>query len=150
MLWLLSLAGLILLLVAGDFLVKGAVNLSLNVGIPTIIISLTVVAFGTSAPELLIAITAILEHKPGIALGNVVGSNTANVLFVLGIPALMIGFKKAKSDAKGTYLFMFFASLIFIALSFTGGFGIWQGFVLLGLLIYFLKQNFSDAQSHMS
>ncbi|MEM7659128.1 MAG: sodium:calcium antiporter, partial [Bacteroidota bacterium] len=74
--------GLVLLLVAGDLLVRGAVNLSLRVGIPALIVSLTIVAFGTSAPELLISISAIYDGVPGLALGNVVGSNVANVLLV--------------------------------------------------------------------
>ena len=85
--------GLIILLAAGDFLVKGAVNLALRLGIPAFIVSLTVVAFGTSAPELLISVKAVLEDAPGIALGNVVGSNIANVLMVLGVPALFLGFR---------------------------------------------------------
>ena len=81
--------GLALLVGAGDALVRGAVALSLRWDIPAIIVSATVVAFGTSAPELLISIEAALEGAPGIALGNVVGSNIANVLMVLGIPALI-------------------------------------------------------------
>ena len=71
--WLLSGLGLLILLLAGDALVKGAVNLSLRLGVPALIVSLTIVAFGTSAPELLIAISAILDDAPGLALGNVVG-----------------------------------------------------------------------------
>ena len=70
--WLLSAIGLVILLLAGDALVKGAVNLSLRLGVPALIVSLTIVSFGTSAPELLIAIRATLDHAPGIALGNVV------------------------------------------------------------------------------
>ena len=85
--WLLAALGLVILLRAGDAVVKGAVNLSLRIGIPAVIVSLTIVAFGTSAPELLIAISAVDDHAPGIALGNVVGSNTANILLVLGVPA---------------------------------------------------------------
>ena len=82
--------GLVILVGAGDALVRGAVALSLQLGIPAIIISATVVAIGTSAPELLISVQAALEDAPGIALGNVVGSNIANVLLVLGIPALIV------------------------------------------------------------
>ena len=91
MVWLQALLGLIVLLVAGDLLVRGAVNFSLKIKIPAFIVSLTVVALGTSAPELLVAIRAILDNSPGIALGNVVGSNIANVFLVLGIPALIAG-----------------------------------------------------------
>ena len=103
--------GLVILLLAGDSLVKGAVNLSLRVGIPALIVSLTIVAFGTSAPELLIAIQAALENAPGIALGNVVGSNTANVLLVLGVPALMATLHTAECDTRRTYIFMLLAGV---------------------------------------
>ncbi len=90
--------GLLILLLAGDALVRGAVNLALRLGIPALIVSLTIVAFGTSAPELIISIQAVLEDAPGIALGNVVGSNTANVLLVLGVPALMKGLQTGAHD----------------------------------------------------
>ena len=73
MVWLMLILGLVILLVAGDLLVRGAVNLSLRLGIPALIVSLTIVAFGTSAPELIISIKATLEGVAGIAMGNVVG-----------------------------------------------------------------------------
>ena len=62
--------GLVILIFAGDALVKGAVNLALRLGIPALVVSLTVVAFGTSAPELLVSVQAILEGAPGLALGS--------------------------------------------------------------------------------
>ncbi|MEM9580010.1 MAG: sodium:calcium antiporter, partial [Pseudomonadota bacterium] len=98
MAWLLCGLGLVILLLAGDALVKGAVNLSLRMGVPALIVSLTIVAFGTSAPELLIAINSVLENKPDIAMGNVVGSNTANILLVLGVPALLATMHTADCD----------------------------------------------------
>jgi len=70
----------------------------LKLGIPAFIVSLTVVAFGTSAPELLVAVQSALEGAPGIAFGNVVGSNTANVLLVLGMPAMISGMDPQGSD----------------------------------------------------
>ena len=101
--WLLSGLGLLILLLAGDALVRGAVNLSLRMGVPALIVSLTIVAFGTSAPELLIAISAIKENAPGIALGNVVGSNTANILLVLGVAGLAVdACTPANATAAGT------------------------------------------------
>jgi len=146
--WLLCGIGLVILLAAGDCLVKGAVNLSLRIGIPALIVSLTIVAFGTSAPELLIAINATLKDSSGLAIGNVVGSNTANVLLVLGVPALLKSLDTSKCDTKLTYYYMMFASLVFIALAFTGGFGIWQGAVLLLMLAIFLLKNLKDANAH--
>ena len=88
--WLMVAAGLVLLLLAGDALVKGAVNLALRLGIPALIVSLTVVAFGTSAPELLVSVDAILKGTPGIALGNVVGSNIFNIGLILGGTAVIL------------------------------------------------------------
>lgn len=82
-------AGLVLLFFAGDYLVKGAVGLAKNLGIPALLIGLTIVAFGTSAPELFVALQSALSGVPDIATGNVVGSNIANVLLVMGLPALM-------------------------------------------------------------
>ena len=81
-------AGLVLLVFAGDFLVKGAAGLAENLGIPPLIIGLTIVAFGTSAPELMVSLQSALSGAPDIAVGNVVGSNIANILLVMGIPAL--------------------------------------------------------------
>ena len=82
-------AGLVLLVVFGDILVRGASDMSYRLGIPPLIVGLTVVAFGTSAPELVVSVKAALDGLPGIAIGNVVGSNIANILLVLGLPAII-------------------------------------------------------------
>jgi len=140
--------GLVLLLLAGDALVRGAVNLGLRLGIPALIISLTVVAFGTSAPELFIAIKAALEGFPGIALGNVVGSNTANILLVLGLPAMMAGINTAECDCRKTYVFMLIATVVFIALAFLGPLFIWHGIILLALLAFMLTESYLATQRH--
>jgi len=139
--------GLVILLLAGDVLVKGAVNLSLRLGIPALIVSLTVVAFGTSAPELLIGIKSVLDGVPGLALGNVVGSNTANVLLVLGVPALMAGLA-AGSDTRRTYMFMIFGTLLFIMLAFMGPFTWWHGIILLAVLFFVLFDAARAAHAH--
>jgi cation:H+ antiporter len=139
--------GLVILLLAGDVLVKGAVNVSLRLGIPALIVSLTVVAFGTSAPELLISIKSILDGVPGLALGNVVGSNTANVLLVLGVPALISGLT-AESDTRRSYLFMIAGTLVFIALSFAGPITWWHGIILLAMLVVVLGDSVRAANAH--
>lgn len=125
-----AILGLVILLLAGDVLVKGAVNLALRLGIPALIVSLTIVAFGTSAPELLISIQSILDGVPGLALGNVVGSNTANVLLVLGVPALLAGLA-ATSDTRREYTFMMAGTVLFIGLCFLGPLTWWHGAILL-------------------
>jgi cation:H+ antiporter len=146
--WLLSVLGLVILLLAGDALVRGAVNLSLRVGIPALIVSLTIVAFGTSAPELLIAIQAVHENADGIALGNVVGSNTANILLVLGLPALMRALHTSECNTRKNYIFMIAASVLFIALAFVGTFTWVSGVVLLLALFGVLCTAFREAQAH--
>ncbi len=140
--------GLVILLLAGDALVKGAVNLSLRMGIPALIVSLTIVAFGTSAPELLISIQAALDGVPGIALGNVVGSNTANVLLVLGIPALITVIHSSTHDTRKSYVIMLGATLLFIALAFRGVFDWIAGLVMLAVMAAILWDSVRDALCH--
>lgn len=82
--------GLILLLSGAEFLVRGASRLARSFGIPSLVIGLTVVAFGTSAPELAVSVKSALAGQSGMALGNVVGSNVFNVLFILGLAALIL------------------------------------------------------------
>jgi cation:H+ antiporter len=140
--------GLAILLLAGDSLVKGAVNLALRLGIPALIVSLTVVAFGTSAPELLISVQAVLEDVPGLALGNVVGSNTANILLVLGVPALLTGLATSDCDSRHNYVTMLAATVLFMALATTGTFGWWQGLILLAGLTFMLTLAARQALAH--
>ncbi len=146
--WLYSALGLVILLLAGDALVRGAVNLSLRIGVPALIVSLTIVAFGTSAPELLIAVQAVHENADGIAMGNVVGSNTANILLVLGIPAILRTLHTSECNTRRNYIFMICASLLFIALAFVGTFTWLSGVVLLTVLASILYSAFRDARAH--
>lgn len=146
--WALLALGLVILLLAGDALVKGAVNLSLRLGVPALIVSLTIVAFGTSAPELLISISAVLDGVPGIALGNVVGSNTANILLVLGIPALLATMHTSECKTHKSYIFMIGASVLFIALAFRGVFDWIAAVVLLAALAFMLFDSFREAGQH--
>lgn len=146
--WIFTGLGLVLLLLAGDSLVKGAVNMSLRLGVPALIVSLTIVAFGTSAPELLISIQAIWDDVPGLALGNVVGSNTANVLLVLGVPALLATMHTSECDTRNSYLQMIAASVLFAALCFMGALTWVSGLILLAALAAMLVWAFLQAKSH--
>ncbi len=129
--WVYVALGLVILLLAGDALVKGAVNLALRVGIPALIVSLTIVAFGTSAPELLVSVNSILDGAPGLALGNVVGSNTANVLLVLGVPALLATMHTSECDTRSSYFQMLAATGLFIVLCWFGPLNWVSGIILL-------------------
>lgn len=111
--------GILILFLAGDLLVQGAVNLGLRLRIPALIVSLTVVAFGTSAPELLVAIKAVIGGFPDLAMGNVVGSNIANVVLILGLPALAFTLSEG-GESRRSYVTMLVVTLLFIGLAFTG------------------------------
>jgi cation:H+ antiporter len=131
--------GLVILVFAGDALVKGAVNLALRLGIPALIVGLTVVAFGTSAPEMIVSVQAALEGRPGIAVGNVVGSNIVNVLLILGLPLLITTIHTSQLDTRRSYYIMVATAVFFTALAFTGPLTWWHGLVLLaglGLMIW--------------
>jgi len=132
--------GLVLLLVAGDFLVRGAVNLSLRLGIPAFMVGMTVVAFGTSAPELLVSVQAVLAGAGGLALGNVVGSNIANILLVMGAPALIAPVLLGRENLRD-YGIMVGATLLFMALAYTGVIGLWQALVLLAAFGLFMADS---------
>ena len=140
-------AGLVMLVVAGDLLVRGAVALSLRLGIPALVVSLTIVAFGTSAPELLIAIKSALDDLPGIAYGNVVGSNIANVLLVIGLPALIAAIATKECDTRRSFAQMIFATVLFIVLCFYGPLHIWHGIVMLVVLSLILLDAYRSARA---
>ena len=89
MLWVYIVAGLGLLVVGGDFLVRGAVAAATRLGVSPLLIGIALVGFGTSAPELVTSLEAALRGSPGVAIGNVVGSNIANILLILGVSALL-------------------------------------------------------------
>jgi len=139
--------GAALLIFAGDALVRGAIALALKMGLSVALVGLTVVAFGTSAPELVISVQAALEGAPDIALGNVVGSNVANVLLVLGAPALIAPIV-TRDDGEGlrNYLFMVGASLLLLALAWMGNIGRIAGIVMLVLLCGFFWDAYRRSQ----
>ena len=150
MLWFLSFLGLFLLLISGDFLVKGAIQLSNRLGVSALLVSLTVVAFGTSAPELIVAIKATLSGSPGLAMGNVVGSNIANILLVLGLPTLLVRLQNGITDTKRSFVLMILASVLFIVFGISGSFSWVHGIVLLSLLTFFLFDTFKQSTEKTS
>lgn len=144
------LGGFVILLVSGDFLVRGAVALAIRLGIPALVIGLTVVAFGTSAPELVVSVRAALTGSPGISIGNVVGSNIANVLLVLGLPAIIAPTNCNQPFIGRNTLYVVAASMLFITLCFYGPLGFWHGLLLFALVILFLIESGRRAGSSSS
>jgi cation:H+ antiporter len=138
-------AGLALLLVGGDILVRGAVGLAEKLAIPPLIIGLTIVSFGTSAPELFISVNAALENAGGLAIGNVVGSNIANVLLVLGVPALILPCV-CKEDGIGRNLLVLLGlTIVFMGMLSKGGLNFYDGAILFTLLVLYLYSQFRNA-----
>ncbi|GGD06894.1 calcium/sodium antiporter [Pyruvatibacter mobilis] len=138
MMYLALAGGLIILLFCGDLLVRGAVALASRFGVHPLIIGLTVVAFGTSAPELMVSVKAALEGSPGISLGNIVGSNVANVLLVLGLPAIIYPTVCNQASIRRNTSMMVGSTILFVALCMTGMLTFWDGLILFLLVIAFL------------
>ena len=135
---LLLLAGLALLIVSGDFLVRGASSLALRFRISTLVIGLTVVAFGTSAPELFVSIRAALEGTPDIAMGNVVGSNICNLALVMGVTALIKPIVVHKDSLKIDWPVTMGASLLLYAIMQEGIISRVEGLVFVVLLVVYI------------
>jgi cation:H+ antiporter len=138
MVYLELLAGFVLLIVAGDILVRGAVALALRLGVAPLIVGLTIVGFGTSAPELVVSLDAALNSSTGMAIGNIVGSNIANVFLVLGLPAMIAPTNCAQPFIGRNMVYVLAATVLFIVLCFNGPLHIWQGALLFSLIILFL------------
>jgi cation:H+ antiporter len=131
--------GLFLLIKGGDWLMEAAVAMSLKLNSPKIIIGMTVVSFATSAPELIVSIKAALLGHPDLALGNILGSNVANLAFVLGIVILIAPIGVAKNFYKLDWPMMFLSSLIFYFFVVQDGIlSSTEGLILVILLFIFL------------
>ncbi|MEH6526225.1 MAG: calcium/sodium antiporter [Sneathiella sp.] len=139
-------AGLVILLVCGELLVRGSVALAEQMGISKLVIGFTIVAFGTSAPELVVCIQAALDGAPGIAIGNVVGSNIANVLLVLGVPALIYPIVCDNRSALRDSVVMVAGSVLFMVLAWNGMIDLWKGAILLGVLIAVILRSYFRAR----
>lgn len=126
--------GLGILVLGGDFLVRGAVALAIKLNIAPVIIGLTVLAFGTSAPELIVSVAAVLSGQPDIALGNVVGSNITNVLVILGATAIITPVLSDDEELGISWRYAVAASCLLILLCFLGPLIWWHGIILLVVL----------------
>lgn len=111
--YVLLIGGLIVLIVAGEILVRGAVGIALKFNIPTLVIGMTIVSFGTSAPELLVSLKAALNNHPELAIGNVIGSNVANIALVLGITTMILPITVKRSSAMVDWPIMMGTTILF-------------------------------------
>lgn len=135
-------AGLVLLPVAAEILVRGSVGLARRAGISPLLVGLTVVSFGTSAPELVVCVKAALAGSSGLVYGNIVGSNIANILLILGAAALL----KPIACERGPFLrdsfVMVAATVVLVGVMLSGALVFWQGAVMLTALIGYMVYSY--------
>lgn len=135
--WLKLISGLVILILGGDFLVRSSVKLAIMLRISTLVIGLTVVAFGTSFPELVVSVNAALDGHPDIAIGNVVGSNIANLALVLGLTALITPLSIGRSTLVLEWPIMLAATVLFMVFAWDQDLVFWEGCVLTGLIVIY-------------
>lgn len=129
--------GFVLLLFGAEYLVRGAVSLARRLNVSPMLIGMTIVAYGTTAPELVVSLEAALSGRPGIAVGNVVGSNIANMLLILGASAVVFPIVIKPSAIYRDAAVMLGAALLFVALALSGMIERWQGVLMFAALIVF-------------
>jgi cation:H+ antiporter len=132
-------AGLAMLTLGAESLVRGAVSLANRLGMPPLLIGLTVVGFGTSMPELLVSLQAALSGSPAIAIGNVVGSNIANILLIVGLAAMISPIAARIPNLGRDLVMMIVAASVMLALGFAGIVSIWAGVLMFGTLVGYLS-----------
>lgn len=143
--------GFVLLIKGADFFVGGASGIAEKFKIPQMIIGLTIVAFGTSAPEAAISISAALQGTTGIAIGNVLGSNLLNVLLILGITACIVPLHIQKSSLRFDMPFNIVISVVLLAMGyFLGKLNLVCGIILWGFMIFFMVKLLKDAKKGMA
>jgi cation:H+ antiporter len=136
--WMSIALGLVLLVAGGELLVRGAVASAKALGVSPLLIGLTLVGFGTSTPELVTSVTAALNGSPGIAVGNVVGSNIANILFILGLSAVIFPMAVNPKGFKRDAAMVSAAALACLAVVLYGRMGIVLGLIFIASLIAYI------------
>ncbi|EHC05132.1 Na+/Ca+ antiporter, CaCA family [Shewanella baltica OS625] len=139
--------GFIILTLGAEALVRGASAIALRLGITPLIIGLTIVAFGTSAPELAVSVKSALAGNSGIALGNVIGSNIANIGLILAITALIRPIQVQSQVVKRDIPLMILASMLFWGLLLDGELSLIDGVVLLSLLVGYLTFSYISSKN---
>lgn len=139
--------GLVALVVGANALVRGAAKLALRLGLSPLVVGLTVVAFGTSAPEMAVTVGGVLSGQGDLAVGNAVGSNIFNVLFILGLAALIAPLTVHQQIIRQEVPVMVGGALLLVFLGQDGAFGLADGLLLLGLLLAYTALLVQQARS---
>ena len=139
-------AGFVLLIKGADCFVDGSSSVAARFGIPQLVIGLTIVAMGTSAPEAAVSITAAFSGNASITVGNIVGSNILNILIILGLSAVIVPIAVAKSTVKYEMPFMIFITVLLLLLGLDGMIGFWDGVILIAFFAAYLTYLFIMAK----
>jgi len=145
--WLPLIGGLVLLIAGGELLVRGAVQVASSLGVSPLVIGLTLVGFGTSTPELVTSVQAALANAPGIAYGNIVGSNIANILLIAGVAALISPMVVSSVALKRDGLVMLAVAVIFAAVAFAMPLGRIVGAVFVVALVAYVYLAFRQEKA---
>ncbi len=140
--------GLFLLTIGAEVLIRGSTALARQFGVSELLIGLTLVGFGTSTPELVSSVQAALVGSPGVAVGNVVGSNIANILLILGLSAAIAPFAVDQKAFRRDGFVCLAATLAVIGVSMTGEFGRIAGFAFLAAITIYIVYAFLSERSH--
>lgn len=140
----LILVGFVLLTISAEYAVMGSVAIAKRLKIPTLIIGLTVVAFGTSAPEFVVSIKAAFQGSPGIAMGNIVGSNIVNIALILGITSLIYPIVSKKHVLSVDYVILFLVTVLFSLFCLLGRIVMWQGLLFIAIMAAFIYYNYKS------
>lgn len=132
------LLGFLLLIKGGDYLVEGAVAIAQRAKLSKMVIGMTVVGFGTSMPELLVSAQSALVGNSGIAIGNVVGSNIANIALILGVSSLIVPIASSRVTLRIDHPFMLLSAILFVAVAMTGTIERWAGIIFVLMLVGFV------------
>lgn len=147
--------GLVLLVLGGELLVRGAVAIAKRLGVSPLMIGLTLVGFGTSTPELVTSLEAVLAGSPGIAMGNVIGSNTANILLILGVAAMIRPVTATPAAFRRDGSVLVASALLCLAVVLYGSVGRLAGLLFLAALLaylaatYVLERRAQSAAAHV-
>lgn len=149
MIYLYLIIGLITLLSGGELLVSGAIKIANKFQISPIVIGLTIVSFGTSLPELLVSLRAALIESPGITIGNVIGSNIANLTLVLGATVILMPIVIEKKQHFKNWIFMFVISIAFYFFAYDGLIDRIEAILLFLILIAFILIVIKNSNKHI-
>ncbi len=145
---LLIIAGLLLLFFGGEALLKGSVSLARNFGLSKLLVSMVVVGFGTSMPEMTVSIGAALKDSSDIATGNVVGSNIANILLIVGVASLIAVIQLPSQTIRRDIIMMMGASIMLLLLSYFGTLTAVMGVAMFSILIAYIVYAYIQEKKH--